>query len=79
MSQSLYDISETQGESLLNQGFDYSTVLMEKTISNYLFRNENITGFLTYINDIMYNLIESVKIVRVFQNFTVDKNYKKIN
>jgi len=79
MSESLYDISETQNEVLLNEGFDYSNVLMQKTLSNYLFRNENISGFITYINDIMVNLIESVKIVRVFQNFTVNKNYKKIN
>jgi mevalonate pyrophosphate decarboxylase len=75
----LYSISETYGEELLNTGLDYSDVILKKTTSSYLFKNETVSGFIVYLNDIMFDLIENVKKIRVFVNFTVDKNYKKIN
>jgi len=75
----LYDISERYGEELKNQGLNYSNVLMKKTSSSYLFKNNNLSIFIEYLNDIMFSLIENVKKIKVFVNFTVDKNYKNIN
>lgn len=76
---SLYDDTFEFGKSLKNGGFDYSDVLLKRSVSNYLYRNENLSGFLEYLNELIVNDIESTKKVRVFKNFTVDKNYKKIN
>jgi len=77
--ESLYKISETYGEELKNTGFNYKDVLLKKTSSNYIYRNTNLAGFLKYVNDIMVEYLESVKKIRVFRNFTVDKDYRKIN
>lgn len=75
----LYDVSNHFNEVIVNEGFDYSKVLLQKTTSNYLFKNQNLSGFLSYINDIMVNCIETVKYLRVHDNYTVSKDYKKIN
>jgi len=75
----LYDVSNHFNEEIVNEGFDYSKVLMQKTTSNYLFKNKNLSEFLSYINDIMVNCIETVKYLRIYDNYNVSKDYKKIN
>lgn len=76
---SLYKITESYGEDIKHTGFDYSNVLLKKVSSNYIFKNKNLNDFLVYINDILVEYIESVKKLRVFRNYTVDKDYRKIN
>ena len=76
--ESYYNATYSSGDDLKHRGYDYKNFIMTNTISNYLFRNENIAGFLTYINNIVFEYIEAVKKVRVYYNFTVDKDYKKI-
>jgi len=79
MLKSLYKISETYGEDIKNTGLDYSKILIKKTSSNYIFRNQNLSDFLSYLNDIVFEYIESVKVLRVFRNYTVEKDYRKIS
>jgi hypothetical protein len=81
MRNSLYDISNTQGSQIKNQGFDYksNTILLKKTMSPNMFRNDELAGFLEKLNEIMLVNIESVKNVRIHNNFTVSKNTKYIN
>jgi hypothetical protein len=76
--ESVYTYTYSQGEDLKNTGYDYSEKIMTNSLSNYMFRNDTVSGFLTYVNDIFYEYIEAVKKVRVYYNFTVDKDYKKI-
>ena len=76
---SLYDISTSFEETGNSDRLDYSSILFTRTMSNYMFRNSNVREFITYLNSIFYTLIESVKILRVYRNFTVKKDYKKIN
>jgi hypothetical protein len=77
----LYDQSYEQGADLKNLGFDYheEDVLLKKTMMPRLFENETVAGFLRYINNVMVNNIDSVKIIRNFFNYTVKKNDTKIN
>lgn len=74
----LYDITYEKGEELKNRGFNYSEVLIKKTTSNYLQKNPNVREFLEHINGIMLEYIESVKKIRVFYNYNVPSDYRKI-
>jgi hypothetical protein len=75
---SVYDYTYTKGEDLKHRGFDYKDKLFNKSLSSHMYKNDNVIGFLSFLDSIFYEYIESVKKIRVFNNFTVDKNYKKI-
>jgi len=72
----LYTKQFLHGRKLKNLGFDYheEDVLVKKTMMPRLFLNENVKGFLTYVNNVMVNNIDAVKILKNFINFTVTKN-----
>jgi hypothetical protein len=77
----LYDQSYKYGENRKNLGFDYreKDVLVKKTMMPRLFLNDNVKNFLSYVNDVMVNNIDSVKIIRNFFNYTVKKDDININ
>jgi hypothetical protein len=67
-------------EKRLNLGYDYKDNIMKNTLSGQMFNvNTDLNTFITSINDIMYNLIESVKQIKVFANPAVDKYENKLN
>ena len=72
----LYEKQLLHGRNLKNLGFNYheENVLVKKTMMPRLFLNENVKGFLTYVNNVMVNNIDAVKILKNFINFTVKKN-----
>ena len=77
----LYQKLYEEGANLKNLGFDYheEDIVLKKTMMPRLFENETTAGFLRYINNVMVNNIDSVKIIRNFFNYTVKKNDTKIN
>lgn len=75
----IYEIRDSRKDDLKDQGYDYSRTLLTKTLSNYLFRNTKVATFLSYLNNIMVFYLNQVKYVRIYFNFTVPKNYQKIN
>tara|TARA_S200002703_G_C3760592_1_gene234109 strand:- start:175 stop:429 length:255 start_codon:yes stop_codon:yes gene_type:complete len=77
----LYQKSYDQGAKLKNLGFDYheEDIVLKRTMMPRLFQNEVVAGFLRYINNVMVNNIDSVKIIRNFFNYTVKKNDTNIN
>jgi len=64
-----------------NLGFDYhqEDIILKKTMMPRMFLNENVKGFLSYVNNVMVNNIDAVKIIRNFFNYTVDKNDTNVN
>ena len=72
----LYDKQYDYGKNLKNLGFDYheEDVLLKKTMMPRLFANPNVAGFLRYVNNVMVNNIDAVKILKNFINYTVKKN-----
>ncbi len=77
----LYKKSYEHGAKRKNLGFDYheEDIILKRTMMPRLFENETVAGFLRYINNVMVNNIDAVKIVRNFFNYTVDKNDTNIN
>ena len=75
----IYEIRDSRKDAHKDQGYDYNKTLLTKTLSNYLFRNAKIAGFLSYLNNIMVFYVNNVKYIRIYFNYTVPKNYQKIN
>lgn len=72
----LYEKQYKYGENLKNLGFDYhqEDMLLKKSMMPRMFLNANVKGFLSYVNNVMVNNIDAVKILKNFINFTVKKN-----
>jgi len=77
----LYKKSLEYGVNRKNLGFDYhqEDIILKKTMMPRMFLNENVKGFLSYVNNVMVNNIDAVKIIRNFFNYTVDKNDTNVN
>ena len=76
---SLYAVQDNLRDSLLWTGYDYKNTLISNSVSPYLLRNLKVSNFIKYLNDIAVEYVETVKKVRVYYNFTVDKDYRNIN
>jgi hypothetical protein len=77
MKNKLYD--ETFKSEPNKTGYDYKDNLMKNALSIRFFAgNAMVEDFLKYINDMLYESIESVKVLRNFFNYTVDKDQKDI-
>jgi len=78
---SLYEIANTYGIQIKNEGFDYksNSILLKNTMSPNMFRNDDLREFLESINEVTILNIETIKKIRVHNNFTVDKNTTYIN
>lgn len=74
----LYKITYMYGENTGKTTYNYAGNLLTKTLSNYLFRNSKISGFLEKLQLILVEYIQSIKQLRVYKNFYVDKDYTKI-
>lgn len=79
--ENLYRKTYEFGEDLKNLGFDYhqEDIVLKKTMMTRMFQNEDVKGFLSYVNNVIINNIDSVKLIRNFFNYTVDKYDTKIN
>ncbi len=77
----LYEKSYEQGSKRKNLGFDYheEDIILKRTMMPRLFENPVVSGFLRYINNVMVNNVDSVKLIRNFFNYTVKKNDTNIN
>lgn len=77
---SLFKATEEYDWDLKNTGYDYSSNLMERVLSSYMFKNPIIKEFLNmHIKPIIIKYIDGVKYLRIFYNFAVPKDYDKIN
>ncbi len=77
---SLYKQAFTINEDINEPGYDYqSTNIFRKTMSPHMFQNTILIEFLNDISKIMVNNIESVKSIRIHNNFATDKDNTNIN
>ena len=77
MKKKLYD--ETFKSEQNKTGYDYKDKLMKNAVSPRFFAGNPISEtFLRYVNDIVFESIESVKTLRNFFNYTVEKDQKDI-
>jgi hypothetical protein len=60
------------------EGFNYKEQLFERTMSNVLFKDPTKNLILTYFQRVIYALIENVKQIRNYFNYTVPFNNKRV-
>lgn len=79
MKESLYNITYSRKEQINNIGFDYKGKIFRKTLSSYMFMDPTRTAILNKFETWVYFLVEKVKSIRTYYNYTVPKDYTKIN
>lgn len=73
----IFDIRDGYNDKV-KEGFDYKDKIMEKTLSNVIFRDPTKESILIEMQRIIFGLIESVKQIKNFFNYTVPKNNKRV-
>ena len=81
IKESLYNLIQTSKEDVKHLGFDYKAkgVLLKNSLSNVLYNNEKIAGFLDSLNEQIVMIVNAPKKIKTFVNFSVKKDTDKIN
>ena len=59
-------------------GFDYKEVILKRSMSNVFFRDPVKDAILATFNRVIYGVIESVKEIKNYFNYTVPRNNKRV-
>jgi hypothetical protein len=79
MAESLYDAANSRREKLNGLGYNYKGNIFRRTLSSYIFVNSTRASILEKFETLVYFLLENVKTIKTYYNYTVPKNYRKIN
>jgi hypothetical protein len=79
MKESLYKFATNRKTRLKNRGFNYKGKIFERSMSPVLFNEQTRADILGEYEKIIYFLVEKVKLIKTFYNYTVDKDYSEIN
>jgi hypothetical protein len=56
----------------------YENVILDKSLSPYMYENDLMNGFLKRLQPLVANLFDNMNIIRNFKNYMVDKyDYKQ--
>lgn len=70
----IYDVAKHRKDSRLNLGYDYKDKLFNLMTSKHIQRNQTVREFMLFLNDYFYNIIKGVKHLKVYKNYTVEKD-----
>jgi hypothetical protein len=70
----LYSGAKSRKDNRLNTGFDYSSSLMQNNLARHILRNQTLIDFVSFINDYLSQLINAVKNLQQWKNYTVKKD-----
>jgi hypothetical protein len=73
----LFDIKNSINDRV-PEGFIYKDQIFERTMSNVLFRDPTRTAILAYFQRVVFGLIESVKQIKNYFNYTVPFNNRRV-
>lgn len=79
MKRSLYDFATDRMTRVKNTGFDYEGKIFQRSMSPYLFNDDTRKGILLEFEKMIFFLVEKVKSIKTFYNYTVPRDYTKIN
>lgn len=80
MKNNYYDKMTQSLENRLAMGNDVkSSGLLKRFTSALLWQNSRLSIFLTFLDSHLIQLIETIKTVQFFNNFTVSKHDKRYN
>lgn len=56
-----------------NDNFDYESEIIDKSVSPYLYNNDNMSSFLKKVNKLVSMFFDNFTIIDNFRNYMVDK------
>lgn len=60
-----------------NDYVDYENMLLDKTLTPYLYQNDTMNGFLKKLQPLVVLLFDQMNVVKNFKNYIVDKDWYK--
>jgi hypothetical protein len=75
--ENIYDIRDSFNDDQPN-GFDYKGKILNRTLSNVMFRDPIKDGILQYFERVVYALVETTKQIKNFFNYTVKGNNRRV-
>lgn len=60
-----------------NDYVDYESMLLDKTLTPYLYQNSTMNGFLKRLQPLVGLLFDQMNVVKNFKNYIVDKDWYK--
>lgn len=79
IKRSLYEVAENSRNKILHKGFDYHGRIFEKTMSDFIFREEKRANILGVLEEVYYEMIERVKLIKIHFDYNKKKNYRDFN
>ena len=79
MKASIYDNVNNRLTRQQNSGFDYEGQIFARSLSSYILSDPNRSNILTKYEEMIYFLVQKVKTIKTFFNYTVPKDYTQIN
>lgn len=77
---SFYNKLLRSNDNLVARGYDYKeNGLINRLVSPRMYLVERISGFLNMIDPGLIELVESVKRIQFYYNYTMDKNDRSLN
>jgi hypothetical protein len=77
---SIYNKMLQSSEKRISMGFDYATNgLIDKWLSPSMYGNPRLSTFLKMIDPMFIELLDTVKKIQFFYNYTIDKNDRRYN
>jgi|TARA_B110000908_G_C10177070_1_gene413731 hypothetical protein len=71
----LYNITKHRKDVNLNVRYDYKkNGLLDKQMSPHIRRNQTMREFLIFVNDYFLSLLDQVRSLKNFGNFTIEKD-----
>lgn len=70
----LYSSAKSRKDNRKNLGYDYSNSLMQRNLSSHILRNQTLVDFIGFVNDYLFNVIKSIKMMQQWKNYTVKKD-----
>ena len=58
-----------------NDYVDYENMLLDKTLTPYLYQNDTMNGFLKRLQPLVGLLFDQMNVVKNFKNYIVDKDW----
>ncbi|MCK9574574.1 MAG: hypothetical protein WC979_01570 [Candidatus Pacearchaeota archaeon] len=75
---SYFEVAEHFQDDVQNYGFDYHGKLFERSISKIYFDDPRKTGILQSFDDLLSYVIDSIKYIKKFRNYAINKNHIKM-
>lgn len=66
-----------RNDNLNKKYMDYEKVILDKSLSPYLYSNNKMASFLTMLNKLVSLFFDQFNVVKNWKNYTVDKYYYK--